>query len=423
MLDEFIIFFPQVKELNTAEVYLLFCFFCGRKIISGMSGAHLSTKLQIGYRSNPRKTQNKALPIHLRHWESRLKQEKPLNFTLSKFEHAFPDTLHLSEEDKLVLFAYYSGNDWNQSSDSDDKSIQRSAQLYSELHDDDKVDFTILDVDEELTENQLHALFLMWTDPAKIAELLKVWTYSLKAVIETFQQFKKRYLRTLAATDFEKFVVYVMIYRQDKWMAIVERKLNSNHLRLRLLPRNILLDTNKFFIQFEDSSLNSWLESIKDSNELDELLKESMFLIPFAHKLSNCTKVLQLPDSLKYLDQTLANKRSHGKLKFEEFLELFSEEVQSFSVGIQQLLYVYYQEYQEWELSVWQNSSGTDVMLQEDIPAENNKERKRVNSIDSVDDIRSKLASRADYHLKKVKGNMLIKTTNKALPNRYSYKG
>ncbi|XP_065657863.1 uncharacterized protein LOC100210173 isoform X3 [Hydra vulgaris] len=356
-LDDFKLSFPPVFELNTVEVYLLYCFFCGRKIILG-SCSHPNVKLKHNHQNNIEKI--KVLPDHLRQWETRLLHEKP-GLTQSHFELTYPETQFLSDNDKSLLFDYYCRNfskpdTVNSSIRSKDNFEQFSYESFSTYPQVGMIDFQLLDSAAEPNKNQISALYSMWAYPEEISELIETWASSSKPLVENFEQFKFNFSGMVFANEFDRFIVYALIYKQDKWMTVVERKRGSNQLRLRLLPRNILLDSNNFFIQFEDLSLVNWLETINNEVELNELLKSSSFSISFGYVLFSYTKVMKLPCSLKHLEKYFVDKRlKHGKLKFEEFVEYFSDVVQSFTVGIQQVLYVYYQEYQQWELALWEN--------------------------------------------------------------------
>ena len=294
------------------------------------------------------------LPKHLSHWESLLVQEEPISLSLSEFENAFPNVHGLTDEDKLSLFAfqrqqhiYMESNDQG----GNKNSMRLKATLSSESLRDLKLDFNELDLADELSEYQHRTLCLMWTEPESVAELLTMWTFSPKLIINNFDEFSKWYLKWSSATEFQKFVVYSMIYRQDKWIIIVEKNSSLNQIRLKISLRHISVDSKEFLIPFESSSLVGWTENICDEKEIDELLKLSKFSIPLAYSLNSRNRVMQLPEYLKNHQLHLAITEQN----LEEFLEEFSEEMKDIPLGIKRLLFFYHQKYKEWELSVWQS--------------------------------------------------------------------
>ena len=321
--------------------------------------------------------QKKELPDHLSHWKDRLENTKHRRLSMSQFNVIFPDVGRLSEADRLQLFEYYHGDqDWEVAIQANDGAlhikeakfrVQRSTMRAPQL------DYETIDNTDILDESTLMSLQHLSANPKVIAELIASWCISKKENINTFAQFQNAYSLLPAAKLFDRFLVFVSIYKNYKWKTLIEKGIDQK-VRLKLSLRHMKIDSQSFANAFKLENLY-WLDNRESQSEMIEALKDNGFSIPIRYFITNRKQVERLPSHLDEWSDKL-NKLSSNIIKtFDDFFKAVSG-LKELPLNEQVLLYVYYRSFQEWELAL--EYAADEPAQAEDIYTTVVKKRKRI---------------------------------------------
>ena len=368
--------------------------------------------------------QKKELPDHLSHWKDRLENTKHRRLSMSRFNVIFPDVGRLSEADRLQLFEYYHGDqDWEVAIQANDGAlhikeakfrVQRSTMRAPQL------DYATIDNTDVLDESTLMSLQHLSARPKVIAELIASWCISKKENINTFAQFQNAYSLLPAAKLFDRFLVFVSIYKNYKWKTLIEKGIDQK-VRLKLSLRHMKIDSQPFARTFKPENLY-WLENRESQSEMIEALKDNGFSIPIRYFITNGKQVERLPSHLDEWSSKLTNLSLNRIKTFDDFSEAVSG-LKELPLNEQVLLYVYYRDFQEWELAL---EYAVDEPAQaEDIYTTVVKKRQRIPTTSSGSNeggggkVKKGFVDKADMFLKRNR-----KTINKSpgiARNRRSY--
>jgi len=317
------------------------------------------------------------LPVHLSHWEERLENVEEKKLSLIEFESKFPEVSELPEKEKLLLYAYYHGEqDWQVTIRSEDgkrhvKDLKFKAHRSTKRKQVSNIDFESFDNIEELSDDQQLSLNELSVDCKRLAEILSIWALTEKKNFQSFNEFKKQYSNLEYTSEFERFVVYTLLYKNHKWKTLVEKN-SSNEVRVRIVLRHQKLDSNIFSLRF-DTSMLEWHSSKEEKSDIIDALQENGFSVPIGYYVTLGRLVESLPNHLSHLNEKLLQP-SASVNTLEEFKETYPE-ITELNINQQILLYSYQQGFKEWEL-----------VLESDVSADNAiystvvKKRKRVES-------------------------------------------
>ena len=322
--------------------------------------------LRLGFQlpnTDPSSYHSSALPINLRHWERPL-ENPPINrLSMMDFERAFPEISDLRDEEKLLLYGYYHGDqNWSVMVQSQDGGLLPVAEVTlmakvpepKEAKEAESASYEYLDSHDSNTNSGMKRLYLETASPESIASLIKAWHDAPKQIVNDFEDFKKAFSSTLLqcspdTSEFEEFVVYALIYSPHKWRAVVEIGTDPSDPKIRLQLRHLHTESKPFLYDFYRADYLKTLDPTYTSGIIEDVLA-NRFDIPLNYSVFPSRRVPSLPFTVSDWAPTL-NQEEMPLPTMVEFREFYVN-MKEVPEHLQRLLFAYYNQLVQWDIGV-----------------------------------------------------------------------
>uniref|UniRef100_A0A7M5X174 Uncharacterized protein n=1 Tax=Clytia hemisphaerica TaxID=252671 RepID=A0A7M5X174_9CNID len=301
------------------------------------------------------------LPTKLRRFEKRLSTaEQPTRrLSLWDFEQAFPEISDLDEEDKLLLYAYFHGEQqWEVMIESKDGSTTLVSDIKlktTKKHPTTPTkDFSFdhLDTHDDICETDMRTFYNQSAYPSTVSKLIDDWSkHPTKEQINSFDEFKQIYHELKPKhSEFDAFVVYTLIHNPEKWRTVLEVDPSMEKAVIHVQLRDMHKDSQPFLFDFLRPEYLSTLNPSHTREKMNEVLQEHKFNPKVGYKLNSSPRVDSLPIALSEHSNTL-NQENTPLPTLAAFQEFFPQ-IAEMPLSEQHLMFAYYNALHQWDIEL-----------------------------------------------------------------------